>query len=182
MARRTGKSSNLRDPKNLSSFVFFNSVYFFVSLPLRQDSRTVTLRNRTALPVSWRLQGVEELGDEFTVPQDHGIIPPKSSLPVTLHFRAKRPLHIKKVLRLEVRQRCRIITCGVSNQKKPTGISQESWCVDVSRCLFQVSDVEKILGVVHTENLQVSAEAYEIALDISPGRNHQSLLKLCFQY
>lgn len=85
----------------------------------------MTLRNRTALPVSWRLQGVEELGDEFSVPQDHGIIQPKSSLPVTLHFRAKRPLHIKKVLRLEVKQRQAIqaataqsnIKCGVINQK-----------------------------------------------------------------
>ncbi len=37
--------------------------------------------------------------------------------------------------------------------------------------LFQISDVEKILGIVHTENIQVTAEAYDIALDISPGRN-----------
>lgn len=36
--------------------------------------------------------------------------------------------------------------------------------------LFQVSDVEKILGIVHTETIQVSAEAYDIALDISPGK------------
>lgn len=67
--------------------------------------------------MSWRLQGVEELGDEFTVPQDHGIIPPKSSLPMTLHFRAKRPLHIKKVLRLEVRQRSQTFTVGFQIQK-----------------------------------------------------------------
>lgn len=33
----------------------------------------------------------------------------------------------------------------------------------------QVSDVGKILGIVHTENIQVTAEAYDIALDISPG-------------
>lgn len=37
--------------------------------------------------------------------------------------------------------------------------------------LFQVSDVEKILGIVHTENIQVTAEAYDIALDITPGRD-----------
>lgn len=44
------------------------------------------------------------------------------------------------------------------------------------RFVLQISDVEKILGVVHTENLQVSAEAYEIALDISPGGNQQPFL------
>lgn len=62
----------------------------------------MTLHNKTALPVSWRLQGVEELGDEFSVPQDQGVISPNSSFPLSLHFRARRPLHIKKILRLEV--------------------------------------------------------------------------------
>lgn len=88
----------------------------------------MTLRNRTALPVSWRLQGVEELGDEFTVPQDHGIIPPKSSLPVTLHFRAKRPLHIKKVLRLEVRQRYQISCVGFRIKTVNRNKSDELMC------------------------------------------------------
>ncbi|XP_073328914.1 hydrocephalus-inducing protein homolog [Pagrus major] len=98
----------------------------------RQDSRSVMLHNETALPASWRLQGVDELGDGFTVPQDHGIISPKSSLALVVHFRARRPLHIKKILRLEV------------------------------------SDVEKILGIIHTENIHLTAEAYDIALDIIP--------------
>ncbi|XP_029289106.1 hydrocephalus-inducing protein homolog [Cottoperca gobio] len=107
-------------------------LHFNRTLLHRHDIRSVTLYNKTALPVSWRLQGVEELGDEFSVPHDQGIISPNSSFPVSLHFKAKRPLHIKKILRLEV------------------------------------SDVEKILGVVHTENIQVTAEAYDIALDITP--------------
>ncbi|XP_076588631.1 hydrocephalus-inducing protein homolog [Chaetodon auriga] len=98
----------------------------------RRDSRSVMLHNKTALPVSWRLQGVEELGDEFSVPQDQGIVSPNSSFPLSLHFRAKKPLHIKKILRLEV------------------------------------SDVEKILGILHTENIQVTVEAYDIALEILP--------------
>ncbi|XP_028440234.1 hydrocephalus-inducing protein homolog [Perca flavescens] len=98
----------------------------------RQESRSVTLHNRTALPVSWRLQGVEELGDEFSLLQDEGIISPNSSFPLSLHFRSRRPLNVKKILRLEV------------------------------------SDLEKILGIVHTENIQVTAEAYDIALDITP--------------
>uniref|UniRef100_A0A8D3BS88 HYDIN axonemal central pair apparatus protein n=1 Tax=Scophthalmus maximus TaxID=52904 RepID=A0A8D3BS88_SCOMX len=105
----------------------------------RRDSRTVTLHNKTVLPVSWRLQGLEELGDEFSVPQDQGIISPNSSFILSLHFRARKPLHIKKKLRLEV------------------------------------SDVEDILGIVHTDYIQVSAEAYDIALDISPGKNNGCL-------
>ncbi|XP_029009061.1 hydrocephalus-inducing protein homolog isoform X2 [Betta splendens] len=106
--------------------------HFDKTLLHRRDTRTLTLHNKTALPVSWRVQGLEELGDEFSMPQDHGIISPKSSFPLSLHFRAKKALHIKRILRLEV------------------------------------SDVEKILGIVHTENIQVTAEAYDIALDISP--------------
>ncbi|XP_056273332.1 hydrocephalus-inducing protein homolog [Pseudoliparis swirei] len=106
--------------------------HFRRTLLHRWESRSVTLHNKTALPVSWRLQGVEELSDEFSVPQDEGIISANSSFPLSLHFRARRPLHMKKILRLEV------------------------------------SDVEKILGIVHTENIQVTAEAYDIALDITP--------------
>ena len=71
--------------------------------PSRRISRSVTLRNKTCLPVSWRLQGVEELGDEFSVPQEQGVVPANSSYPLSLHFRTKKPLQIKKTLRLEVR-------------------------------------------------------------------------------
>uniref|UniRef100_A0A8D0AXJ9 HYDIN axonemal central pair apparatus protein n=1 Tax=Sander lucioperca TaxID=283035 RepID=A0A8D0AXJ9_SANLU len=107
-------------------------LHFDRTLLHRQESRSVMLHNRTALPVSWRLQGVEELGDEFSLLQDEGIISPNSSFPLSLHFRSRRPLNIKKILRLEV------------------------------------SDLEKILGIIHTENIQVTAEAYDIALDITP--------------
>lgn len=50
------------------------------------------------------------------------------------------------------------------------GISVCMYVQYVLCVLVQVSDVEKILGIVHTENIQVTAEAYDIALDISPGR------------
>nr|XP_029134421.1 hydrocephalus-inducing protein homolog [Labrus bergylta] len=106
--------------------------YFDRILPHRWDSRSLKMHNKSALPVSWKLQGVEELGDEFTVPQDHGVISPNSSFDLILHFRAQKPVLIKKILRLEV------------------------------------SDVEKIVGILQTENIQVSAEAYNITLDISP--------------
>ncbi|KAG7521590.1 hydrocephalus-inducing protein-like [Solea senegalensis] len=98
----------------------------------RRESRSVTLHNKTALPVSWKLHGLEDLGDEFSVPEDHGTILPHTSYPLTVHFGAKRPLHIKKLLRLEV--------CDEAN----------------------------ILGIVNTENIKVSAEAYDINLAISP--------------
>jgi len=46
-------------------------------------------------------------------------------------------------------------------------------------CLFfyffiQVSDVDKILGIVQTENLQLVAEAYDIDLEITPGTNREN--------
>ncbi|CAJ1057505.1 hydrocephalus-inducing protein homolog isoform X2 [Xyrichtys novacula] len=98
----------------------------------RPDSRTLTMRNKTALPVSWRLKGVEKLGDTFDVLQDQGIISPNSSSSLSLHFKASKPVLVKNILRLEV------------------------------------SDVEKIVGVLQTENIQVTAEAYDITLNISP--------------
>lgn len=82
-------------PLNLCSSIFL----------FRRDCRGMTLHNKTTLPVSWKLQGVEELGDEFSVPQDEGVILPNSSFHLSLHFRARRPLHIKKILRLEVKKK-----------------------------------------------------------------------------
>ncbi|XP_028313928.1 hydrocephalus-inducing protein homolog [Gouania willdenowi] len=102
----------------------------------RKDSRSLALANKTALPVSWRLQGVEELGDEFIVPEDQGVIPPYSSLALNVYFMSKKQLSIKKDLRLEV------------------------------------SDVGKILGVVQTESIQVTAEAYDIKLVLKPDWFH----------
>ncbi|XP_051916753.1 hydrocephalus-inducing protein homolog isoform X2 [Hippocampus zosterae] len=98
----------------------------------RQESRSVKLHNRTPLPISWRLHGLEELGDEFSVSQDHSVVLPNTSLLLTMHFLAKKPLNIKKQLRLEV------------------------------------SDAENILGVLYTDKIQVSAEGFDIAMDITP--------------
>uniref|UniRef100_A0A8C5EU15 Hydrocephalus-inducing protein-like n=1 Tax=Gouania willdenowi TaxID=441366 RepID=A0A8C5EU15_GOUWI len=97
---------------------------------------TLDLVNMTAVPVSWRLQGVEELGSEFKVPEDQGVIPPYSSLTLNVYFKSRKQLSIKKTLHLEV------------------------------------SDVGNILGVVQTESIQVTAEAYEIQLAIKPDGFH----------
>jgi len=67
------------------------------------------MHNKTALPVSWRLQGVEELGDEFVVPIDQDTIPPHSSFLLSIHFRPRKSLHVKRILRLEVKKRSLLI-------------------------------------------------------------------------
>lgn len=68
----------------------------------RKDTKTVFLRNSTLLPVQWRLNGLENLGDDFSVVTDHGVIEPRSEYGLQVHFRAARPVTIKKIIRLEV--------------------------------------------------------------------------------
>ncbi|XP_072551301.1 hydrocephalus-inducing protein homolog [Salminus brasiliensis] len=97
----------------------------------RRETRSLCLRNPTTLPVAWKLSGLELLGDEFSVSQDHGVIMPQSEFSILMYFRAMKPISLKKSIHLEV------------------------------------SDVENILGVVHTENIQIIAEAYDVALDIT---------------
>ncbi|XP_022080460.1 hydrocephalus-inducing protein homolog isoform X2 [Acanthaster planci] len=97
----------------------------------RKDTKTIYLRNSTLLPVAWRLSGLENLGDDFSVTTDSGVIDPKSEFALNAHFRAMRPTNLKKMIRLEV------------------------------------SDVENIMGLLQTENIQVLAEAYDVALDMS---------------
>ncbi|XP_055892829.1 hydrocephalus-inducing protein homolog isoform X5 [Biomphalaria glabrata] len=98
----------------------------------RKDTKTIYLRNSTQLPVAWRLSGLENLGDDFTVAADSGIVEPLSEYPLHAYFRAMKAIQInKKMIRLEI------------------------------------SDAENIMGVVHTEPIQVTAEAYDVALDMS---------------
>ncbi|KAL0967855.1 hypothetical protein UPYG_G00258380 [Umbra pygmaea] len=96
----------------------------------RKDTKNLCLRNNTLLPVAWRLSGLEVLGDEFTVSQDQGIILPHTEFCIQVHFKAVKPMNLKRAIRLKV------------------------------------SDVDNILGVVQTENIQILAEAYDATLDI----------------
>ncbi|XP_062442830.1 hydrocephalus-inducing protein homolog [Rhea pennata] len=97
----------------------------------RKDSKTLVLQNSTPLPAVWRLSGVESLGEDFSVSQDHGTIGPYTKFSLQLHFRASKALSVKKTIRLEV------------------------------------SDAENVLGIVQIENIQILAEAYDVALNIT---------------
>ena len=63
------------------------------------------LRNSTLLPVAWKMNGMENLGDDFSLTVDHGIIEPMNDFGVQLHFRAIKPVNVKKIVRLEVRKK-----------------------------------------------------------------------------
>ncbi|NWY49823.1 HYDIN protein, partial [Chionis minor] len=106
-------------------------VHFDKLLLHRRDSKTLILRNCTPLPVAWRLSGLENLGEDFSVSQDAGIVGPRAEFDMHLYFKATKALNIKKMIRLEV------------------------------------SDAENVLGIVQIENIQIHAEAYDVALSIS---------------
>ncbi|XP_068267686.1 LOW QUALITY PROTEIN: hydrocephalus-inducing protein homolog [Nyctibius grandis] len=96
----------------------------------RTDSKTLVLQNSTPLPMAWRLSGVKNLGEDFSVSQDRGFVGPRTEFSLHLYFKATKAVNIKKTIRLEV------------------------------------SDAENALGVVQIENIQVCAEAYDVALNI----------------
>jgi len=61
------------------------------------------LRNRTLIPVGWRLSGLENLGDDFSVSQDNGVVAPNTEFALQAHFRATKPVITnRKSIRLEV--------------------------------------------------------------------------------
>ncbi|KAF6780525.1 hypothetical protein AHF37_00011 [Paragonimus kellicotti] len=99
----------------------------------KKDVRSITLRNSTLLPVLWKLAGVDALGEEFSVPQDAGLVEPKSDFVLYAYFRAMKPFK--------------------SGQKK--------------NLRLEVYDVENLAGMIQAETIQVIAEAYDVALDIS---------------
>ncbi|XP_067327017.1 hydrocephalus-inducing protein homolog [Anolis sagrei] len=97
----------------------------------RKETKSLYLKNATPLPVAWRISGLENIGDDFSLSDDTGVIGPFSEYCLLVNFKASKVLNIKKAIRLEV------------------------------------SDAENILGIVQIENIQIVAEAYDVALDIS---------------
>ncbi len=69
----------------------------------RKDNETLALQNRTPLPVAWRLIGLEDLGEDFSVSEDSGIVGPHTEFAVQLRFKATKALSILKTIQLEVR-------------------------------------------------------------------------------
>ncbi|XP_009996299.1 PREDICTED: hydrocephalus-inducing protein homolog [Chaetura pelagica] len=109
-------------------------LHFSKVLLHRRESRTLVLQNTNPLPMAWRLSGLENLGEDFSVSQAEGIIAACTEFEVHVYFKATKALSVKKMIRLEV------------------------------------SDEENILGIVQIENIQVLAEAYDIALNINMGK------------
>lgn len=79
-----------------------NVISWCVWLVFRKDTKTIFLRNSTLLPVAWRVNGMDNLGDDFSLTTEHGVIDAKSEFALQMHFRAVRPTNIKKIVRLEV--------------------------------------------------------------------------------
>eukprot|EP01135_Chromosphaera_perkinsii_P007876 Nk52_evm68s1020 gene=Nk52_evmTU68s1020 len=96
----------------------------------RSDTKTLTIKNNTLLPLMWKIAGTESLGEEFVVSPLSGEIYPGKSQTLTAVFKAIKPVVLKKVIKLEV------------------------------------YDLEKLLGVVQSESIHVTAEAYDVALDV----------------
>jgi len=79
-----------------------------------KDTKTLTIRNATLLPVAWRLTGLDNLGDDFSVSQEGGIIQPKTDFILNVFFRALKPVTTsRKAVRIEV-QITQLIHCVIS--------------------------------------------------------------------
>lgn len=90
---------NSVDENEKHLIVIIRKGYFYY----RKDTKVIYLRNSTQLPVRWRLSGLENLGDDFTVASDTGIVEPKSEYALNAYFRAMKPVQTnKKMIRMEV--------------------------------------------------------------------------------
>ncbi|KAH0619415.1 hypothetical protein JD844_000028 [Phrynosoma platyrhinos] len=68
----------------------------------RKETKSLYLKNFTPLPVAWRISGLENIGDDFSLSDDIGIIEPFSEYCLLVNFKATKALNIKKAIRLEI--------------------------------------------------------------------------------
>ncbi|GAB1599203.1 hypothetical protein Ahia01_000197500, partial [Argonauta hians] len=70
---------------------------------IEEEKRTIRMRNRTKIPISWKVTGLENLGEEFTMSSTGGTLAPLAELPLHAYFQAKKPVVTsKKQIRIEV--------------------------------------------------------------------------------
>ena len=61
------------------------------------------MKNVCLLPVAWRLTGLENLGDDFSVSQEAGIVEAKTEFALSVFFRAMKAVTTsRKAIRIEV--------------------------------------------------------------------------------
>ena len=60
------------------------------------------LHNPTSLPVHWRVTGMENMGDEFNLNENFGVIEPFQTFVLQMNFRALKAMNIKRNIRIEV--------------------------------------------------------------------------------
>jgi hypothetical protein len=96
----------------------------------RGEKRELKLKNPTYLPISWKLSGLEALGDEISISPTEGQLDSFGEMVVMGEFRALKSMLIKKMVK------------------------------------FEVTDSEKIGGVAQEIPILVTAEAYDISMDI----------------
>ncbi|KAI8909684.1 hypothetical protein EDD86DRAFT_206048, partial [Gorgonomyces haynaldii] len=68
----------------------------------RTDKRELKVKNPTLLSVGWRFNGVEALGDEFSITPIEGLIEPGGEGLILAEFKSQKAATVKKVVRLEV--------------------------------------------------------------------------------
>ncbi|XP_065674973.1 hydrocephalus-inducing protein homolog isoform X5 [Hydra vulgaris] len=88
----------------------------------RKETRVVFLRNKTLLPAAWKLSGMENIGDDFTVNSTSGIIEPMSEFELQMHFRAIKAISVKKIVRVEVSDGDNVL--GLSHAENITVIAE----------------------------------------------------------
>ena len=85
----------------LQCLLAFSFSFFLI---VRKATRSISLRNSTLLPLTWKLEGMNGLGEEFSVSAQKGTIGPREEYQLNLHVRSFKQMAVKKNLRLEVRQ------------------------------------------------------------------------------
>ena len=68
----------------------------------RRTSQSLQLTNKTSLPIAWRVAGMENMGDEFSLNAEFGVLEPYQSSKMIMDFRALKAMTVKRNIRIEV--------------------------------------------------------------------------------
>ncbi|XP_037085866.1 hydrocephalus-inducing protein homolog [Pollicipes pollicipes] len=127
-------------------------------LLLRQETRKLTLTNKSLIPLQYRMADTDQLGDGFAFKPREGTLAPLSVSEIEVEFSPVRPcLYHNKKIKLEITEHVEERAVEAASGGTARSGSENSVSPRSPRAT---------LGVLQSETITVSAEGFDVAVDL----------------
>jgi len=105
------------------------TVKFERALIGKNPQKDLTLKNDCAIPINWKLTGVDKLPEEFSVSPTEGTLNPCKDVQVSVNFNSVKEQKFLETIKLEVED---VEGCSIKQDEKPINIDAEAFNITLN--------------------------------------------------